>query len=76
MLELFEVVEGEQLFNGCLLNHCNCGGTPDNCFIYAQWVSATSNIKELLEKTNLVEATWSHPEHRFDEFLNQKDSHE
>lgn len=76
MLELFEVIEGEGLFNGCLLNHCHCGGTPDNCFIYEQWVTATRDIKRLLEKTNLVEATWNHPEHRFNEYPSQKDSHD
>ena len=65
LLELLEVIEGKSLFVDCLLKHCNCGGTPENCCIYAQWVSATKKIKELLEKTTLVDAAWHHPEHRF-----------
>lgn len=66
MLELFEVIEGHSLFEDCLLRHCECGGTPDNCGIFAKWASATKKIKDLLSETSLVEATWNHPEHRFD----------
>ena len=65
LLELFEVIEGEPLFDDCLLRHCECGGTPENCCIYACWVSATKKIRRLLSETNLVTAAWNHPEHRF-----------
>ncbi len=65
LLELLEAFEGKSLFVDCLLKHCDCGGTPDNCCIYAQWISATKKIKKLLEKTTLVDAAWHHPEHRF-----------
>ena len=65
LLELFEVIEGGPLFDDCLLRHCECGGTPENCHIYAQWVSATKKINRLLAETSLVTAAWNHPEHRF-----------
>ena len=65
LLELFEVIEGERLFDDCLLKHCECGGTPENCYIYAQWMSATKKINELLADTSVVTAAWNHPEHRF-----------
>ena len=65
LLELFEVVEGGPLFDDCLLRHCDCGGTPENCCIYAQWISATRKINKLLEDTSVANAAWNHPEHRF-----------
>jgi len=65
LLELFEVVEGGPLFSDCLLKHCECGGTPENCRIYAQWLSATRKINQLLSETTLTTAAWNHPEHRF-----------
>ena len=65
LLELFELIEGESLFDDCLLRHCECGGTSDNCCIFAKWLSATKKIKQLLSETSLVTATWNHPEHRF-----------
>ncbi|MHC4186256.1 MAG: RrF2 family transcriptional regulator [Planctomycetota bacterium] len=65
LLELFEVIEGGPLFAECLLKHCECGGTPENCRIYAHWISATKRINELLTETSLVVAAWNHPEHRF-----------
>ena len=65
LLELFEVIEGGPLFNSCLLKYCNCGGTPESCCIYAQWVSATKKFTELLAETPLSTAAWQHPEHRF-----------
>jgi Rrf2 family protein len=65
LLELFEVIEGGPLFDDCLLRHCDCGGTTENCRIYAQWLSATKQINSLLEETSLVTAAWNHPEHRF-----------
>ena len=65
LLELFELIEGESLFDDCLLKHCECGGTPENCCIFAKWLSATRKIKELLSETSLATAAWNHPEHRF-----------
>ena len=65
LLELFELIEGESLFDDCLLRHCECGGTPDNCCIFAKWLLATKKIKQLLTETSLITATWNHPEHRF-----------
>ena len=65
LLELFELIEDESLFDDCLLRHCECGGTVDNCCIFAKWLSATKKIKQLLSETSLVTATWNHPEHRF-----------
>jgi len=65
LLELFEVVEGGQLFDDCFLRHCECGGTTDNCRIFAIWVEATRRIKELLGETTVASAAWSHPAHRF-----------
>ncbi|MHC4694261.1 MAG: RrF2 family transcriptional regulator [Planctomycetota bacterium] len=65
LLELFEVIEGGPLFEDCLLKHCDCGGTPENCCIYAHWIRATREISKLLEETSVVNATWDHPEHRF-----------
>ena len=71
MLELLNVMEGDHIFSDCLLKRCECGGTPDNCYIYGQWLDATRKIKTLFEETNLVMATWNHPEHRFSE-MNKK----
>lgn len=65
LLELFEVIEGGPLFEDCLLRHCECGGTPENCYIYAQWVSSTRKISQLLAETTVVTAAWNHPQHRF-----------
>ena len=65
LLELFELIEGESLFDDCLLKHCKCGGTPENCCIFAKWLSATRKIKQLFAETSLVTAAWNHPEHRF-----------
>jgi Rrf2 family protein len=65
LLELFEVVEGGPLFEDCLLRHCDCSGTTENCRIYSQWINATGKIKKLLEETSVTNAAWNHPEHRF-----------
>ncbi len=65
LLEVIEVMEGNSLFGDCPLNHCKCGGTPENCCIYAQWIRATKKINELFEETTLASVAWSHPEHRF-----------
>ena len=65
LLELFELIEGESLFDDCLLRHCECGGTPENCCIFAKWLRATNKIKQFLSETSVVTAAWNHPEHRF-----------
>jgi DNA-binding IscR family transcriptional regulator len=65
LLEIIEVMEGNSLFADCPLNHCDCGGTPENCCIFAQWVKATKKINELFEDTTLASVAWNHPEHRF-----------
>ncbi len=65
LLELFELIERGPLFDDCLLKHCECGGTPENCCIFAKWLSATRKIKQLFSETSLVTAAWNHPEHRF-----------
>ena len=65
LLEVIEVMEGESLFDDCPLKHCECGGTPENCYIFAQWVRATKKINELFEETSLASVAWNHPEHRF-----------
>jgi Rrf2 family protein len=65
LLKLFETIEGGPLFDDCLLRHCECSGTPENCRIFSIWVNATKRIKELLEETSVATATWNHPQHRF-----------
>jgi Rrf2 family protein len=65
LLELLEIIEGGPLFDDCFLNHCLCGGTAENCYIYSRWISATKKLSQLLEETSVTTATWNHPEHRF-----------
>ncbi len=65
LLEIIEVIEGKSLFDDCPLKHCECGGTPENCCIFAQWVRATREIRELFEETSLATVAWNHPQHRF-----------
>lgn len=65
LLDLFEIIEGHSLFDDCLLRHCQCGGTPENCRVFSVWKDATRQIKELLAQTSVAAAAWSHPEHRF-----------
>ena len=65
LLELFEAIEGNPLFDDCFLRHCECGGTKENCRIFSVWANATKRIKGLLEETTIATAAWNHPEHRF-----------
>ena len=65
LLELFEAIEGAPLFSDCFLKHCQCGGTTDNCYIYAKWFGVAKKMTTLLEETSIVAAAWNHPEHRF-----------
>jgi len=65
LLDLFEAVEGKPLFDDCLLRHCVCTGTTENCLIYAQWHEAGQKMRKVFSETSLKNAAWSHPEHRF-----------
>ena len=65
LLEVIKSIEGESLFDDCPIKHCECGGSPENCNIYAQWISATRKINALFEETSLSTIAWNHPEHRF-----------
>lgn len=65
VLELLETIESRPLFDDCLLRHCECGGTQENCRVFSTWVDATRELKKLLEDTSVATAAWSHPEHRF-----------
>ena len=71
ILELLETVEGSPLFDDCLLRHCECGGTQENCRVFSTWINATQQLKNLLSEMTIATAAWSHPEHRF---LNMADS--
>lgn len=65
VLELLEAIESEPLFDDCILKHCECGGTQENCRVFSTWIDATRQLKKLLEETTVTAAAWSHPEHRF-----------
>jgi Rrf2 family protein len=65
LLALFESLAEQPLFDECPLQHCACGGTSENCHIYAQWLAATRKFRELLDETTIASAAWHHPEHRF-----------
>ncbi len=70
LLDLFQTLDGEPMFDDCPLRHCACGGTRENCHIYAQWLSATRRMKELLDEMTIATAAWHHPEHRFNALPN------
>jgi len=65
LLDVVEAVEGQPLFDDCPLRHCACGGTSQNCHIFARWLAATRKVKDLLDETTIAAAAWQHPEHRF-----------
>ena len=65
LLEVINIIEDEPLFDDCPIRHCQCGGTPQNCHIFAQWINATKKISALFEQTSLATVAWNHPEHRF-----------
>ncbi|MBW8036180.1 MAG: Rrf2 family transcriptional regulator [Planctomycetes bacterium] len=67
LMDLFEVMEGSGLFKDCFMKHCECGGTPENCYIYGAWQRSTKKMAALLTETSLVDAAWNHPEHKFNE---------
>ena len=65
LLELFELIEGEPIFQECFMKHCDCGATPDDCKIYALWKQASTSIVKKLSKMTIESTTWEHPEHYF-----------
>lgn len=65
LVEVLDAIEGESVFDECFMKHCDCRGTPENCYIYRAWIDATRNLKELLSRTSLTDLTWHHPEHYF-----------
>jgi Rrf2 family protein len=65
LLELINTIEGESLFDDCPIRYCQCGGNPQNCLLFAQWISATKKITAFFEQTSLATIAWNHPEHRF-----------
>ena len=65
VLGLLEAIEGSPLFDDCLLRHCECGGTRENCRVFSAWVDAAKRLKKLLNETTVATAAWGHPEHRF-----------
>jgi Rrf2 family protein len=67
LMELLETLEGRPPFDDCPLKHCLCDGTPENCRIYARWISGTRKIKEIFEETTIAAVAFHHPEHRFHE---------
>jgi Rrf2 family protein len=67
LMELLNALERQPLFEDCPLRHCLCGGTPENCRIYAQWVSGTRKLKDIFEETTIAAVAWNHPDHRFHE---------
>lgn len=71
MLELLEAMEGRALFDECFMKHCDCGGTPANCRIFACWQQSTRQMKKLLSETSIDQAAWHHPEHKLNETGNQ-----
>jgi Rrf2 family protein len=65
LLDLFELFEGDSIFGDCFMRHCDCGGTYQNCEIFAHWVQATRSLSAILAKTSVHDAAWNHPEHFF-----------
>jgi Rrf2 family protein len=65
LIEVINSMEGDSIFNDCPIRHCQCGGTPQNCYIFAQWINATRKIRTIFEETSLATVAWNHPEHRF-----------
>lgn len=66
LLMLIEATEGGPIFTDCFLRHCECGGTKDNCRIYAVWINSTKKVLDILNDTSIESVAWNHPDHRFD----------
>jgi Rrf2 family protein len=65
LLELFELIEGGPIFEGCFMDHCDCQATSKTCSIYAAWLQATESVSSKLAQTTIETAAWGHPDHRF-----------
>jgi len=65
LLELFQLVEGEPIFDECFMKHCDCEATIDTCKIYEIWKKATASVARQLSEISIELATWGHPEHYF-----------
>jgi Rrf2 family protein len=65
LLDILDAIEKRPLFKECLMKHCACGGTTENCTIYKKWNSVTEEFVKFLARTSLESVTWHHPEHRF-----------
>ena len=65
LLELFELIEGEPIFNECFMKHCDCKENVKDCVIYASWKKATAAVTRQLSEISIESAAWGHPEHRF-----------
>lgn len=65
VLRLLEAIDGSPLFDSCLLRHCECDGTLENCRVFSAWIDATKQFRKLLSETTVATAAWSHPEHHF-----------
>lgn len=65
LLELFQLIEGEPIFDECFMKHCDCKATPENCSIYDSWKKATASVSKKLSQITLESAAWGHPEHHF-----------
>lgn len=75
VLEVLETIEENPLFDNCFMQHCDCGGTPQTCTIYRNWLEATKTLKESLAQTSLEDITWKHPEHYFGQQKKKKKPH-
>ena len=65
LLELFELIEGEPIFEECFMKHCDCKATAENYNLYAAWEKATASISRQLSEITIENAAWGHPEHYF-----------
>lgn len=65
LLELFELIEGEPIFNECFMKHCDCKANVEDCQIYASWKKATASVARQLSEITIENAAWGHPDHRF-----------
>ena len=65
LLELFQLIEGEPIFDECFMDHCDCKSASEDCSIYATWKKATTSIARQLSEITLETAAWNHPDHHF-----------
>ena len=65
LLELFQLIEGEPIFDECFMKHCDCKATPEDCSIYDAWKKATASVARKLSEITIEKAAWAHPEHYF-----------